>query len=91
MFSFSNKNQKIAVIGSGYWGSIIIKTLIELGFKNIIIYDKSVKNKNIAKKKFNIVKFENIFSNILKDNNILNTFVVTPLVTKSKNCNKIDQ
>ena len=78
MFSFSNKNQKIAVIGSGYWGSIIIKTLIELGFKNIIIYDKSVKNKNIAKKKFNIVKFENIFSNILKDNNILNTFVVTP-------------
>ena len=94
MFSFSNKNQKIAVIGSGYWGSIIIKTLIELGFKNIIIYDKSVKNKNIAKKKFNIVKFENIFSNILKDNNILNIFVVTPpsqnlkIVTKLINNNK---
>ena len=94
MFSFSNKNQKLAVIGSGYWGSIIIKTLIELGFKNIIIYDKSVKNKNIAKKKFNIVKFENIFSNILKDNNILNTFVVTPpsqnlkIVTKLINNNK---
>ena len=94
MFSFSNKNQKLAVIGSGYWGSIIIKTLIELGFKNIIVYDKSVKNKNIAKKKFNIVKFENIFSNILKDNNILNTFVVTPpsqnlkIVTKLINNNK---
>ena len=94
MFSFTNKNQKIAVIGSGYWGSIIIKTLIELGFKNIIIYDKSVKNKNIAKKKFNIVKFENIFSNILKDNNILNTFVVTPpsqnlkIVTKLINNDK---
>ena len=94
MFSFSNKNQKIAVIGSGYWGSIIIKTLIELGFKNIIIYDKSVKNKNIAKKKFNIVKFENIFSNILKDNNILNIFVVTPpsqnlkIVTKLINNDK---
>ena len=94
MFSFSNKNQKIAVIGSGYWGSIIIKTLIELGFKNIIIYDKSVKNKNIAKKKFNIVKFENIFSDILKDNNILNTFVVTPpsqnlkIVTKLINNDK---
>ena len=94
MFSFSNKNQKIAVIGSGYWGSIIIKTLIELGFKNIIIYDKSVKNKNIAKKKFNIVKFENIFSDILKDNNILNIFVVTPpsqnlkIVTKLINNDK---
>ena len=94
MFSFSNKNQKLAVIGSGYWGSIIIKTLIELGFKNIIIYDKSVKNKNIAKKKFDIVKFENTFSNILKDKNILNTFVVTPpsqnlkIVTKLINNDK---
>ena len=78
MFSFSNKNQKLAVIGSGYWGSIIIKTLIELGFKNIIVYDKSVKNINLAKKKFNIVKFEKKFSNILKDKNILNTFVKTP-------------
>ena len=51
MFSFSNKNQKLAVIGSGYWGSIIIKTLIEMGFKNIVIFDQSIKNKKIAKKK----------------------------------------
>jgi predicted dehydrogenase len=78
MFSFSKKNQKIAVIGSGYWGSIIINTLIELGFKDIIIYDKSVKNKKIAKKKFKIIKFENNFSNILDDKDILNIFVVTP-------------
>ena len=78
MFSFTNKNQKIAVIGSGYWGSIIINTLIKLNFKNIIIFDKSVKNKKIAKKKFKIVKFENNFSNILIDTDILNVFVATP-------------
>ena len=78
MFSFSNKNQKIVVIGSGYWGSIIIKTLIELGFKNIIIFDKSIKNKKIAKKKFKIIKFENTFKNILNDKHINNVFVVTP-------------
>ena len=78
MFSFTNKNQKIAVIGSGYWGSIIINTLIELKFRNIIIYDKSTKNKKIAKKKFKLIKFENNFSNILNDKNILNVFVVTP-------------
>lgn len=78
MFSFTNKNQKIAVIGSGYWGSIIINTLIELKFKNIIIFDKSTKNKKIAKKKFKLIKFENNFSNILNDKNILNVFVVTP-------------
>ena len=78
MFSFSNKNQKIAVIGSGYWGSIIINTLIELRFKNIVVYDKNVKNKELAKNKFNIINIENSFSNILNDKNILNIFVVTP-------------
>jgi len=78
MFSFSNKDQKIVVIGSGYWGSIIINTLINLKFKNIIIFDKSVKNKNIIKKKFKIIKFENDFSKILNDTDIKNIFVVTP-------------
>lgn len=78
MFSFTNKNQKIAVIGSGYWGSIIINTLIELKFRNIIVFDKSNKNKKIAKKKFKLIKFENNFSNIYNDKNILNIFVVTP-------------
>ena len=78
MFSFTNKNQKIAVIGSGYWGSIIINTLIKLNFKNIIIFDKSIKNKKIAKKKFKILNFENNFSNILIDRDILNVFVATP-------------
>ena len=78
MFSFTNKNQKIAVIGSGYWGSIIINTLIKLNFKNIIIFDKSIKNKKIAKKKFKILNFENNFSNILIDKDILNVFVATP-------------
>ena len=78
MFSFSNKKQKIAVIGSGYWGSIIINTLINLKFKNVIIFDKSTKNKQIAKKKFKIIQFENDFDKILKDNNIKNVFVVTP-------------
>ena len=78
MFSFKNKNQKIVIIGSGYWGSIIINALIELKFRNIIIYDKSTKNKKIAKRKFKIIKFENNFFNILSDKNILNIFVATP-------------
>ena len=78
MFSFSNKNQKIGVIGSGYWGSIIIKTLIELGFKNIIVFDKSLKNKKIIKKKFKIIKLESNFLNLLQDKNIRNFFVATP-------------
>ena len=53
MYSFSNKNQKIAIIGSGYWGTIIINTLQKLKFKNIFVYDKNHKNIKILKKKFN--------------------------------------
>lgn len=78
MFTFNHKNQKIVVIGSGYWGSIIISNLIKLKFKNIIVYDKSIKNKNIIKKKFKIIKFEKKFLNILEDHNIKNVFVATP-------------
>ena len=78
MYSYSNKNQKIAVIGSGYWGSIIINTLINLKFKNIIVFDTSIKNKFIIKKKYKIIKFENNFSKILNDKLIKNIFVVTP-------------
>ena len=32
-YSFSDKNQKIAIIGCGYWGTIIAKTLLSLKFK----------------------------------------------------------
>ena len=51
MYSFSNKNQKIALIGCGYWGTNIAKTLISLKFKNIIIYDSNKKNLKTLKKK----------------------------------------
>ncbi len=78
MFNFSHKKQKIAVIGAGYWGSIIINTLIKLNFKNITICDKSLKNIKIAKKKFKNIKYEHNLTNILRDKNIKNIFVVTP-------------
>ena len=51
-YSYSKKDQKIAVIGCGYWGTIVAKTLIALRFKNIIIYDKNIKYTKILKKKF---------------------------------------
>ena len=43
MNSFSNKNQKLAIIGCGYWGTIIAKTLIKLKFKKIYIFDNNLK------------------------------------------------
>ena len=50
-YSYSKKDQKIALIGCGYWGTIVAKTLIALRFKNIIIYDKNIKYTKILKKK----------------------------------------
>ena len=44
MHSFKNKNQKIALIGCGYWGNIIAKTLTDLKFKNITIFDSNALN-----------------------------------------------
>ena len=50
------KNQKIALIGCGYWGTILAKTLTELKFKNIYIYDSNINNSQTLKKSLKIVK-----------------------------------
>ena len=37
-------NKNIAVIGCGYWGTIVINSLVKLKiFKNIYIYDRDNK------------------------------------------------
>ena len=66
MYSFSDKNQKIALIGCGYWGTIIAKTLINLKFKNIIINDRYKKNSVTLKKKYNNLIIENNFEKYFK-------------------------
>ena len=47
------KGFKIGVIGCGYWATNIIKTLENLGLKNIFIFDKDSTKINLIKKKFN--------------------------------------
>ena len=37
-------NTENALIGCGYWGTIIANNLLNLGYKNFYIYDSSVKN-----------------------------------------------
>ena len=36
-----SKNTKIGLIGYGYWGKILYKTLLKLGYKNITLCDVS--------------------------------------------------
>ncbi len=78
MYSFSSKNQKIALVGCGYWGTIIAKTLINLKFRNIVIHDIVKRNSKTLKKKFNKLIIENMFENIVNDKSIKNIFIVIP-------------
>ena len=86
MYSFSNKNQKIALIGCGYWGTIIAKTLISQKFKNIIIYDSNKKNLLKLKKKYKKLNLLKNFKNILSDISIKNILIAVP---PTKNFNLI--
>ena len=36
-----NKNDKIGLIGYGYWGKILYKTLLKLGHENVTVCDIS--------------------------------------------------
>ena len=57
MYSFNDKKQKIALIGCGYWGTIIAKTLTDLKFRNIVIFDSNAFNAITLKKNFQILRY----------------------------------
>ena len=73
-----NKKKKIAVIGCGYWGTIITKTLIKLGFKNIYVYDSNIKNSNTLKRKFKKIIIIKKYNQILLSKDIIDIFYATP-------------
>ncbi len=72
------KKKKIALIGCGYWGTILTNNLIMLGFNNLFIYDTNKKNCFILKKKFKKVIIVNSYDILLKDKSIDIFFFATP-------------
>ncbi len=69
---------KTAIIGTGYWGSVIVNTLIKITKKKIFIYDKLKENSSLLKKKFNDRIFvANNYNEILKNQNIKNVILAT--------------
>ena len=47
------KKQVIAIIGLGYWGTIVTNTLVSMNiFRKIYIYDSNYNKSKILKKKF---------------------------------------
>ena len=73
-----NTGNKIAIIGCGYWGSVITNTLLKLGFKKIIIFDVNLRNSKILKKKYNILIISKNYNKLLNDKTIEYFFFATP-------------
>ena len=73
------KKYNIAIIGLGYWGTIVTNTLISLSkFNKIYIYDNDKKKIKIIKKKFGNKVTTTDFKSIKKDKKIKNIFLATP-------------
>ncbi|WP_435086290.1 Gfo/Idh/MocA family protein [Candidatus Pelagibacter bacterium nBUS_33] len=82
------KGFKIGVIGCGYWATNIIKTLENLGLKNIFIFDKDLIKINLIKKKFNFIKVSKDIDSLLSLN-LDCYFLITPASTHYKIAKKI--
>ena len=73
-----SKNTKVAIIGCGYWGTNIIKTLLSLKMKNIYCYDKDYGNLKKIKERFKTAKLQYRINEILNNKEIKIVFVCVP-------------
>ena len=71
--------KNIAIIGCGYWGSIVINSIKNLRkFKEIYICDEDIAKVNVIKKRFgNFVKNTNL-NDLTKNKNIKFIYLATP-------------
>ena len=73
-----NNIHKTALIGTGYWGSIIANTLIRITKKKIIVYDKLKENSSLLKHKFkNRILVAKNYNEIFKNQKIENIILAT--------------
>ena len=72
------KLYETALIGTGYWGSIIFNTLSKITKKNILTYDLNTDNSSLLKKKFGSkVIVSKSIDQILENNFIKNVILAT--------------
>ena len=73
------KKQVIAIIGLGYWGTIVTNTLVSMKiFSKIYIYDRDNDKSKILKKKFGSKVDYLSLNEIKKNKQIKNIFLATP-------------
>ena len=69
---------KVAVIGCGYWGSIITNSLLKIGIRNIYIYDQNYRNSLILKKKYKNLMISKSYKYLLNDKTVPFFFLCHP-------------
>ncbi len=74
------KNIKIGIVGCGYWGTNIIKTLEDLNIKKIFVFDLNKKQLLSTKKKFPYISIINSIEDLL-NLDLYCYFLVTPTAT----------
>ena len=73
------KKEIIAIIGLGYWGTIVTNTVVSMNkFKKIYVYDNDNQRVINIKKKFGSKIISTTFNKIKNDHQIKNIFLATP-------------
>ena len=73
------KKETIAIIGLGYWGTIVTNTVVSMNkFKKIYVYDNDNQRVINIKKKFGSKIIYTTFNKIKNDHQINNVFLATP-------------
>ena len=72
------KKFEIAIIGCGYWGTNIVKTLLSLKINKIYCFDKDIKNSNSLKDRFKKVVVIDNLKKIIDDKKIKVVFICVP-------------
>ena len=73
------KKEIIAIVGLGYWGTIVTNTIVKLNiFKKIYIHVSDIEKKNIIKKKFRRKVTPTTIKEIISNTNIEKVFLATP-------------
>ena len=70
-----SKKKKVAIIGCGYWGTNIIKTLLSFKNLHIICYDNNKTSLLKIKKRFNNINIAKNIKTILNDEDLKLTFI----------------
>lgn len=80
--------ENIAVIGAGYWGTIIVNTLLQIKCKKIFIYDNNFNNIQLLNRRYPKLIACKTYLEILKNDSIKSILIATPPSVNFEICKK---